>query len=401
MAHIRIRHCKGTVNKTLSYSSIVGVFGHRQCGKTTFVETLSQSYFTIDDKEVRAEIKNHPKQFIKDHNDGLLILDECQYEENLFPALKEHVRTHKQPGRFLLTGSVRFSSRKAIRESLTGRLSSVELYPLTTAEIDERPLPEVAVHLNELKIFDSNTLDFISHLGPINQKSFLKYLDCGGLPKICFSRDPTTQVTTLNDLLRLILDRDLRLVVETRLSLETLFEFLRLIAQSAWLPWNSSEIKRRLGLAHQTQIRLLYGMESIYLIRRFHQLGSAGHSFLMEDQFEEKILSGGALPSERYLLSALYRNIRTQFSYQPKGLTSYKSYRTLSGASVPLIVECGEKILGFLIMQDENPNLSEKRSADSFLRKYPNAKVIFVSRHNVKAKLIDTRSLICSIFRLV
>ena len=54
----------------------------------------------------------------------------------LFPALKEFVRLHKKPGQFLLTGSVRFSSRKANGESLTGRIVTIKIPPLGSGEIN-------------------------------------------------------------------------------------------------------------------------------------------------------------------------------------------------------------------------------------------------------------------------
>jgi hypothetical protein len=69
-------------------------------------------------------------------------LDECQLAERLFPALKERVRKDKRPGQFYLSGSVRFTSKRLIRESLTGRIMTADLFPLTLSELDRGELPD-------------------------------------------------------------------------------------------------------------------------------------------------------------------------------------------------------------------------------------------------------------------
>ena len=120
MAHTRVRFLTSLVKKGLSFQGIVGVFGHRQVGKTTLLEMLSQRYATLDRVIELTQATENPVGFLN----GLLgnqqkrpvAIDECQLCPPLFPELKEWVRTHKEPGIFLLSGSVRFSSRKAIRE---------------------------------------------------------------------------------------------------------------------------------------------------------------------------------------------------------------------------------------------------------------------------------------------
>ena len=67
-------------------------------------------------------------------------IDECQLAPALFTALKLRVQAFKKTGQFVLSGSVRFTSRKAIRESLTGRIFNLELLPLTISEANRLPL---------------------------------------------------------------------------------------------------------------------------------------------------------------------------------------------------------------------------------------------------------------------
>ncbi len=86
----------------------------------------------------------------KNHPAGI---DECQPAPPLFPEVKEYVRTHKNPGQLILSGSVRFNSRKAIRGSLTGRMLSYELLPFSISEMEKKPLNRLVIDLLEANDF--------------------------------------------------------------------------------------------------------------------------------------------------------------------------------------------------------------------------------------------------------
>ena len=99
-------------------------------------------YVSLDDEEHLRFANGDAKAFVDALNAPGTAFDECQLSEPLFPALKERVRRNKRPGQFYLSGSVRFTSRKQIRESLTGRIMTADLYPLTLSELDGGELPD-------------------------------------------------------------------------------------------------------------------------------------------------------------------------------------------------------------------------------------------------------------------
>ena len=72
-----------------SYSPIVGIFGHRQVGKTTFAERLGASYCTLDSKVTREAALDNPATFISKLGAKPAMIDECQMVPDLFPELKE------------------------------------------------------------------------------------------------------------------------------------------------------------------------------------------------------------------------------------------------------------------------------------------------------------------------
>jgi predicted AAA+ superfamily ATPase len=403
MGHLRKRQVEEVFLKLMGFSPIIGLFGHRQVGKSTFAADVAGQYWTLDDQDTRDEVNRHAKQFIQKQSKLPVVIDECQLEPSLFPALKERVRTFKKPGQFVLTGSVRFTSRKAIRESLAGRITVFEMLPLVLSELNGTPLPDVLPQLMRHREFTESSLSTLKTSAQTltSKKTLEKYLQNGGLPGLCFVRENRLREEGLLDLHRLILDRDLRMVVQTKLSLETLMRFLRWIARNSWNSYNASEVRRELGLAPATQRHLLFALESIFLIRRLPINGRSGEVILFEDQYEEKFLSDDQVPHLAQLTSALYRNGRAQFQYRLEEKVRFETYRTRFEARVPLMINGTSGQLGLVVFEGEKPTLSQRRSGDSFLRHYPLGKIIYLSDEKISPKILDNRSLVCPLASVI
>src|SRR5262249_14138325 len=147
MPHARARHLQDGFDRLIRHARIIGILGHRQVGKTTFLGANANEYVSLDDEEEFERASRSPKAFVDSLSGRRSGIYECQLVPGLFPALKVKIGTSSVPGRFILTGSVRFTSRRAIRESLTGRISNLELLPFCLTEIENEPnstfLPKV------------------------------------------------------------------------------------------------------------------------------------------------------------------------------------------------------------------------------------------------------------------
>jgi hypothetical protein len=385
----------------LTHSPLIGVFGHRQVGKTSMVSHEVENYVTFDDEDRLLEAERSPKEFISSHSKQRMVIDECQMCPRLFPALKEWVRNHPKPGQFVLTGSVRFSSRKAIRESLTGRLLAMELYPLVLTELLDRRLPDTLPRLLSRRSFDQGLTQQLVQPSRTEQNAWIQYLDHGGLPKIAFTRNARSRTDMLSSILNLILDRDLRLIIDTQLSLETLRRFLSALAKTPWQPINYSEMRRQLGLSEATQKKLLFAFESIYLLRRIPIEGRKADTFLLEDQLEEWMLSSGQLPMPVRIYGSLYRNLRAQVGYRSGTPFEVFSYQLRSGAHVPLGFRAEGGELGFIVLEGEEPTIGQRRSADRFLLDFPDGKIIYIMERAIHPKVLGPRTLLCSAASLI
>jgi predicted AAA+ superfamily ATPase len=400
--HHRKRHVKDLYKKCISFSPIVGVFGHRQVGKSTFISENVSEYATLDDEDLLNEARKAPKTFIENRKYPFGI-DECQLEPRLFPALKERVRTEKKPGQFVLSGSVRFTSRKAIQESLAGRMAFFEMLPFSISELRSEPLPSIVPSLLEHKIFSKDSFSILRPKSDLHsvKKDFDTYLKNGGLPGLCFIREDEHRRGSLRFLHDLILDRDIRLIWATQLPAQTLRRFLEWLAINAFQKYSFSDVKKALRISPETQKKLLYAMESVFLIRRIPIVGQKGEIILLEDQLEEFVLSKGTLNWARQCESALFRNIRCQFTYRLGSSAEFATYRTRDGARVPLVVQAAEGMLGMIVCQESRPSLSEKRSAMSFLARFPNSKILFLTTQVIEPEVLNEKTLLTSVYSVV
>ena len=402
MPHTRLRHVEPAFQKLCSFSPIVGIFGHRQVGKTTFLEAHSSDYLSLDDDAVLHEAQSHPRQFLSRMKGSGSAIDECQLAPPLFPALKLWVQKHKKPGQFLLSGSVRFTSRRAIRESLTGRISTVELFPFVLSEMRQDELPDFLCRALEASSFTGFHLGagLAANARRSRQKDYDKYLECGGLPGLCFIREPQARDRLMQDLLRTVLDRDLRLVYETPLPFSDLNA---LCIELATTPLKSVEIaatSRKIGMAPRTLKHLLHAMESIFLLRTLPIEGGGRKGVItwFEDQYDQNNLAKGKLSTEAKRVGQAYRNARAQFEYRLGATPSYFHYLTRAGSSIPLAIRSDKGVLGILPLESSQQlTRAAKGAISSFLRSYNNSKVLVTVDADEKARVLDQRVLVAPV----
>ena len=369
----------------MKFSPIVGVLGHRQVGKTTLAEEIAQRYITLDRKENREFAEKDPSRFLETYHSSPLVIDECQKSPALFDELKDWVRLHKKPGQFLLTGSVRFTSKKAIRESLTGRIIYHELLPFTVSEIEHRPLPDRVRSLIEAKDLRSWINAQAKNDAPRSSllKAIQDYQSYGGLPGIFFIRNEKLKIQKIQDQLQTILDRDLRELVSTRLSFSQILEFTESLAMQEGTPLSYTKILRETGVSHVSAKKLIAALESVFLIRLLKiEGGKKGWVFYFEDQAESQYLSSRKLDPSIYYSGFLYRNIRAEFFSAGAHHFRFFHYLTKHNTSLPFAVEWNEKHLGFLPLKTPHPTHAEIMAAQSFLKRYNNAKVMMIHPHS-------------------
>lgn len=401
MPHSRSRYAESLIKRALKHSPLVGLFGQRQVGKTTLLEKLSSSYCTLDRESVATELEVNPELFLQNRPLGFAI-DEAQLCPRLFPALKEQVRKNRSMGQFLLSGSVRFTSRRAIRESLTGRISTIEILPFNQSEALEEELPDLLAGLTQVKT--QKQLDqTLETWGRLQRKpeQFERYLQTGGLPGISFFRSTEVRADRWETQIDTLLNRDLRLVQTTTLPYQALRDLLEFLAQNQGKPFELNQAVRKTQISAITIKRLLFAYEALFLIRLVRCQGDRKKStYFLEDQGFSSWISRTGFNHPEDITRGLFANLRHELHYRPERNGRLYQYRTKHDVEVPLIFDDLHVQLGILPSLDTSPRPKVLGSALAFLRKYPKFKAI-IAYGGTEALVRDERLFLIPFWQLI
>ena len=139
-------HYLDQIKKAFVTSKVVVLLGPRQCGKTTLARQYfkkqkytNENYFDLENPYDLARLSE--PMLALENLKGLVIIDEIQRSEDLFPVLRVLSDREDQPCKFLLTGSASRELLKQSSESLAGRVKVNEATPFSRYEncfIDEK-----------------------------------------------------------------------------------------------------------------------------------------------------------------------------------------------------------------------------------------------------------------------
>ncbi len=309
MPHLRERFALSSIKKLSKLWPVVGIVGLRQVGKSTLLRDLLKipEFATMDDDDVRTDAENSPKVFLAKYPRPFVI-DEIQKVPKLFDAIKSEVDKKRIPGTFFITGSQSFSAGDLIRESLTGRMGTIQLFPLTLRE---------ACSSNE-----KLTIDL-----------FVKGMTRGGLPIPMFLRDEESRQLYWDGWLETTLIRDLARAFGKGYDLD----FSRLLLKEIAVLFSQGLFPdvSKFSKDSRKVTKYLKAMESIYLLNRIpcHEKGVGRDHWLMGDSGLAAHLLRDRLGSEQATLTLarhfIYNEIAANYQYRLKrvSITYFKSAR--------------------------------------------------------------------------
>lgn len=135
MEYIR-RSIEDTVLKSEKTFKSVLITGARQTGKSTMLKKLfpERKYVSMDDPFIEDQAKDHPGLFMM-LNPPPVTYDEVQRAPDLFRYIKIKCDESQEHGLFCLSGSQPLELMEGASESLSGRVSVIELAGLSMREI--------------------------------------------------------------------------------------------------------------------------------------------------------------------------------------------------------------------------------------------------------------------------
>ncbi len=248
------------VEEALADTRVVLVNGARQCGKSTLVMRIGNEraaeWRSLDHAATRQAAQFDPSEFVAT-SDGMVI-DEVQRVPELLLAIKEQVDADPRPGRFLLTGSARVLGLRGLPDALPGRMETIELWPLSQGEIEEKP---------------DGFVDAIFTQGPEYQHTskevrggYIERITRGGFPE-AVARPPRRRERFLDSYVADLINRDVMQLSEIERGPE-MRALTKLVAARSGQLLVPGALASELGLPQPTVGRYLGLLEEVFLLKR-------------------------------------------------------------------------------------------------------------------------------------
>jgi len=301
----------------------VAIIGPRQVGKTTLARLVADGrpsiYLDFESAADRAKLSD-PEYYLRQHSDKLIILDEIHKVPELFSSLRgiidENRRKGRRSGQFLILGSAAIDLLQQSGESLAGRITYMELFPLSLSETDKGDL----------------------------ERLWLR----GGYPDSFLSKNDRLSNVWRASFIRTYLERDIP-EFGPRIPAERLRRFWTMLAHVHGGLLNSANLSRSLTVDRKTITNYLDLLSDLLLVRRlqpWHQnvgkrlvkspkvyIRDSGilHSLLHIPDFEN-LLGNPKLGDswEGFVIENILANV-------PPETESY-FYRTAAGAEIDLVL---------------------------------------------------------------
>jgi predicted AAA+ superfamily ATPase len=360
MPHSRARLAMARLEKKLRFARVVTIQGPRQCGKSYLARVLyprshSDSQFvTLDRKDQRILAASTPGLFLDQFDSRrLLVIDEAQKAPDLFDEIKARVDQDERPGQYLLLGSTEFSREMKVRETLTGRVSRLRLFPLCLAEAWE---------------LGAQAGEGFSARPRITRSQLLESMRNGGLPGIFAVRSEEETEQKLQEWIDITVHRDLLQFRGVRpdpdLALEILMAIARLeIPDLTAIRGAVKADQRRVN----THLQFLEQLFAIQRVRR-HPLGIGKDCYYLCDAGVAAQLGAGLQRQlETQLLLEL--NCRLQYSGRSKIRNTLYHFRSSKNAILPFVLETPEEVTLFKIFLMDSVDIRKLRAFESMRKR--------------------------------
>lgn len=405
MPHTRNRWLASVLESELRWSPAVAIYGMRQVGKTTLVEQITShlkgTFVTLDNDSQLESSRLSPQDFCD--RKKLLCIDECQKGPWLFPVIKSRIGTQRKPGKFLLTGSVRFTAKKEINESLTGRILTHELLPFAWAELKGLPISNFLRRVFECAAQDSMSTRTIDRLISHDRSSITeikRHYAHGGIPIPAFTRDEQKRSVWFRSYLDAVIMRDVPMV-EPRLAMLSLrqgLSFLRALALEQGTESSATFLADHAGIRPLQATLLLRTLEVLCIIDRIPPMVMTQKSTRkLRTEWKDISLRNHALglpentePGETELRLLMSQEFRSQLAFMTPTPT-WSFFRSREGSQIPWIFRQGRSVVAIHYADKEKPEPYDTRTLRAFLDSQKHAIGVFLGSRNATPLTLGKR----------
>jgi len=376
--HHRNRHIEQILLKRAKIFPVLGVLGPRQVGKSTFLmqqwcQQTNATYITLDEKEISQRAQHAPAQLLLDESADQtipLIIDEAQKVPHIFDSIKAIVDRERRNGAFTMSGSVDFSAKSGVRESLAGRMGVTKLYPMTLREINNKNFvaPWVIFKFAEQVL--------------LQPKSVETWLERGGMPIFCSLSDVDERVSLINSWVDAICYKDIKQLKDYNYDSAIAYNLLLHIVSDSLV--SHTKLAAEYGTTDVSIKKHLDALEALFIIYKIPAFANprARVMYKLFDAGVFNALRGGVttmFSRRESLIILLLNEIYAQYEYSGKLKPNIYYYKTKGGAAIDLVLKTRDKLVGIECLTSDDILPYRQRGMRSFLANNDHAIGFFVA----------------------
>ncbi len=256
-----IQRFYNNLNSFMKAGRVLVIYGPRRIGKTTLLEQyllkVTKKYLVDSGDSVAARKVLSSQDFrqIADYVSGyeLIVIDEAQQIPDVGMGLKIIIDQHPDI-QVIATGSSSFDLANKIGEPLTGRKTTLTLFPIAQMEL-----------LNQHNVFELKQ----------KKEDFLVF---GSYPEVVVAKSKEEKIKILKEIAESYLFKDILSLDNVR-NPNALMKLVKLLAFQIGKPVSISELATQVGLNSRTVERYLDLLEKAFVIK---SLGSFGRNLRKE-----------------------------------------------------------------------------------------------------------------------
>ncbi len=352
---------------------VLVLYGPRQVGKTTLVLDLladlivPHRYLSADELVYREALASQDRRTLGDllGDNQVLVIDEAQRVPDIGLNLKILVDNYPHAA-ILATGSASFDLANKISEPLTGRKRTLNLYPVSYAEIAQT-------------------------WGAFEAKAQLeRWLIWGGYPAVVTAESAAARETLLGELVGSYLYRDVLELEGVRRS-DRIVDLLRLLAFQIGQEVSLAELASNLALNRQTVGRYLDLLEKVFVIFKVSgfsrnlrkEITKNSRYYFFDNGVRNSLIQNFNPLPLRNDIGQLWENYlmverRKANQYAGRAVNTY-FWRTYDQKEIDLVEERGGTLYGYEFKWQGQMRSGTRRE---FTGAYPNAQVSVITREN-------------------
>lgn len=240
------------LNPFLKANQALIIYGPRRVGKTTLLEnfikntTLKYKLDSGDNIRIQDLLGSQDFPRILEYAQGyeLIVLDEAQYIPNIGMGIK--ILVDQIPNlKVIATGSSSFDLANQIGEPLTGRKTTLTLYPIAQLEL----------------LLEHNNYDI--------KKKLEEYLVFGSYPQVITAKTKEEKIRILEELVNSYIFKDI-LALQKLKGSKILLDLLKLLAFQVGNEVSLNELSTKLAIDVKTVGRYLDLLEKAFIVFRLN-----------------------------------------------------------------------------------------------------------------------------------